>query len=302
MKFEDKFVIELFYTIEKVLFRKSKLLFFISFFILIVSGYLLYTINIYLVSLLITYPIVYLFFLAGFNFYNVNILSAVGIREGKVPYITKPEFDFTDYLGAKQIEIRFDSNKPINESIDAINKTVDLIPSKNKILYYGRISVPINAYIGYKLAQKREVEIYNFNRTKNKWYLINEFSTYDKVSSTFIAKNKSNVLNVILPLSYPIIYDLIVDKECDCLEVNTINSDIDQEIPYQEIVKCITDKIIFYDMVNFYVSANNGFVFYLGRRLSDSNMPTSYFYEYGGGNNKKYLYKVHIQSGNIEFL
>lgn len=294
MKLIKEVLNHVFIEIMKELFSVNKLLFTVATLTTIGLTGLGFVKPIF-VLFVITYPIIFLVFLCIYNFNHKVIIEAIGIRDGVTPKIIKPSFPFPKVIGSRQIRIVYNSTNDFQDIRNQIETKLKKIYKYDDIYYYGLISIPMNASIGYRIGQHVRTHIYNFDRTKSNWL---EASNFDKTSKFTINKfdgDNHESVNIVLPFSYRI--DLSKIKNgYDTYVIDLNSQSIDLDNSYASIMKEITNIIIEYENTHFFTAINNGLAFYIGMRLNDSNLPNAYFYEYGGSNNPGYTFSVNIET------
>ncbi len=295
MKIYNEVIKPIFVDMMWELFNENKIFFSLASLLTVGIPFLLGNIKSTFFLLVISYPFSFLLFLLAHNYFFRVVFKCIGIRNGEIPTISKPNFPFEKVIGAKKISIIYNSNLPFKDIKNQIIISSKRIKYVKDIYYYGMISVPINAAIGYVFGQKRKVHIYNYDRTKSEWYAISRFEKQIEINVSKEKGDDNNQVNIVLPFSYPIDTSKILNNN-DIIIIKIQDTGIDLDASYSLIVNQITNIIKHYQVAHFFASINNGFALYLGARLNDSNLPVSLFYEYGGSKNKAYIYSLNIKT------
>jgi len=256
-------------------------------------------INLWFLSSIIAYPIFFIILLAIYNFKNRIVISAEGTRQTTHTLRNKTRFPLEKVIGARKIKFIYDANLSIEENINNIMLRKEKINPNSEIIYYGIVSIPYNALLGYLIGSEQEYHIYNYDRTKSLW---EDITIYDEKPEIMMKKTpypSSEKVNALLSLSFDINPNSVVDFNRDTIEFSLKDSKLDKKIDYTHVIDYVLRKLVEYKEIDFYIAANNGFVFYLGTRLSDSNIPESRIFEYSGDPKTGYTYCINLKTKDI---
>ncbi len=254
------------------------------------------TINLWFLSSIVIYPIFYIFLLAIYNYRNRLIISAEGTRKEKHTLRNKAHFPLEKIIGSRKIKFVYDAKLNIDENIKNIMVLKEKIKPNDEIIYFGIVSVPYNALLGYIIGSEQEYHIYNYDRTRSIWEDITSFDEKPDVVMKKTIYKSSTKVNALISLSFNINHNSVFDNKRDLVEFSIEDYKLDKKIDYPHVIDFVLKNLVNYEEIDFYIAANNGVVFYLGTRLSDSNIPETRVFEYSGNASKGYDFCINLKT------
>lgn len=198
-------------------------------------------------------------------------------------------------------ESALEKTKSIQESIE--NNTRKISPENLKLYYAGLVQVPFAFLAGVIFDNTKPVEIYDWNRKKEKWHAIKTSNApLIEINIEYPEEENIREMAIEIAISYNInrpntlgaVGDIpILRIESKPIEINNTDNLKSQKYIANELHK-ILDKYNYLDKIHIFVAAQNSMVFNLGRQISKRVHPKILVWQYEKMNKLKNPWAIEI--------
>ncbi len=185
-------------------------------------------------------------------------------------------------------------------------------PANLKFYYGGMIQVPFAFVAGTLLSNTMSVEVYDWNRNKQKAYPTSEQSI-DKpleIEASETDISSSNEVAIELEISYPVDRANtiqaagkipVIKISANPMGIDNASS-LEQQVIICEVFHRLLDKYQGLERIHIFIAAQNSLVFQLGRQISKRVHPEIVVWQYERQNERKNPWGIKINNNNYNVV